>query len=114
MCTVPEGPDEIFVFGGERSIVHPHTAGVGSVLPAFVARTLKAWRPAARPLYAFGEVHTAKVPPSTLHWKVELASDAVNVKVAERRLVKAGGLETIAVSGGVGLPYTSSSETSMY
>ena len=53
------GPEVIVVFGAVLSpgavIVHVHTAGEASVLPAAsVARTLNVCEPAASPLYAFG------------------------------------------------------------
>ena len=53
-ATVPVGPDVIVVSGAVVSaawIVHVRVAGVPSTFPAAsIARTLKVWLPAARPV----------------------------------------------------------------
>ena len=68
----PFGPEVIEVSGAVVSVgavtVQPALAGLASVLPAAsVARTLKVCEPAPRALYAFGLVHDANEPESSLH-----------------------------------------------
>ncbi len=46
-------------------------------------------------------MQTLKAAPSRLHWKVELASVEVKLKLAEELFVRAAGLAVMDVSGGV-------------
>jgi hypothetical protein len=73
---VPAGPEPIVVSGGIVSAgggvvsctVQVALAGIESALPAAsVAFTEKVCEPAARPLYAFGEMQAVHEPESSEH-----------------------------------------------
>ena len=49
---------------------------------ASVALTEKVWEPLAKPVYFLGEEQALKAALSSLHSKVELASEEENVNVA--------------------------------
>jgi hypothetical protein len=67
---------------------------------ASTALTEKVWEPSARPVSAFGEVHVANVPASSLHWKVDPASLDVNEKLGPCSADGFVGCDVIVVSGG--------------
>ena len=67
---------------------------------ASVARTAKVCDPTGRSSYFFGDVHSAKAPPSKAHSNVP-GSVALKVKSAEVLLVVPDGPPVIEVSGGV-------------
>ena len=91
--------------GGAGKRVHWRVAGLASVLPLpSVARTLSVWSPTAMPLNVAGEPQAPQAPASSLHWKVEPASVAVNSSVAVGRSLLAAGPAVIVVSGGVVSP----------
>src|ERR687896_220906 len=88
--------------GGGAVIVQSHVAGLGSMFPAgSLAFTSKWWLPTVRLEYEMPEVQGASASASRLQRKVEPASLAVKVKVADVLFVDAGGPEVIVVSGGV-------------
>jgi hypothetical protein len=94
------GDAVIVVSGSVRSIVQAWVAGVASVFPAkSVALTSKVCEPAASPVYALGEVQEAKAPASSLHSKVEPASEELKEKLASVELVGSAGLLAIVVWG---------------
>jgi hypothetical protein len=96
----PDGPPEIEVSGAVVSTVHVALAGVGSGLPAVsVAVTTTVCEPSPRPLYVLGDVHATAVPVSSLHVKVEPASDDVNEIDAVDELIVPDGACVIEVSG---------------
>ena len=68
---------------------------------ASVALTEKVWEPLAKPVYFLGEEQAPKAPPSSLHSKVEFASEEENVNDAEVLLTVPDGPESMVVSGGV-------------
>src|SRR5205809_56529 len=84
------------------STVQVWLAGVGSALPAgSVACTAKMCVPSPRPLRPAGEVHAARMAPSSLHWKVVPVSFDENEKVAAASLTSGLGPALIVVCGGV-------------
>jgi hypothetical protein len=102
----PFGPEPMVVSGAVvsagGSIVQVRVAGEASTLPAAsVARTLNVCEPALSALYAFGLVHVAKAPASSLHSKVDPDSLDVNANEALVEVVGFAGPEPIVVSGGV-------------
>src|SRR5919107_3282389 len=77
-------------------------AGVASVLrAASVALTEKEWEPLAKPVYFLGEVQALKAALSSLHWKVELASEEEKVNVALFCFMVPAGPESMVVFGAV-------------
>jgi hypothetical protein len=64
------------------------------------ARTSKVCDPVPMPVYCFGLVHAAKVPPSSLHSKVTPDSALVKVKLALIELLEFGGAEVNVGDGG--------------
>jgi hypothetical protein len=59
------------------------------------------WVPSPSPAYVWGEEHGLKPLASRLQANVEAASLLVNVKLALALLLEAGGVDAIAVSGGI-------------
>ena len=77
-------------------------AGVASVLrAASVALTEKEWEPLAKPVYFLGEVQALKAALSSLHSKVELASEEEKVNVALFCFMVPAGPESMVVFGAV-------------
>ena len=77
-------------------------AGVSSTRPVgLVARTRNVWLPFASAEYVVGDAHGAYAAPSRLQPKVEPATEAENVSVAEVKLPAPDGPEPMVVSGGV-------------
>jgi hypothetical protein len=75
---------------------------VASVLrAASVALTEKVCEPLANPVYFLGEEQALKAAPSSLHSKVEFASDEEKVNEALFCFVVPEGPESMVVSGGV-------------
>ena len=68
---------------------------------ASVALTWKVWVPLANPVYFLGEEQALKGALSSLHSKVELASEEEKVNVALFCFMVPEGPESIVVSGGV-------------
>ncbi len=66
-----------------------------------VAQTLKLWGPSTSGPTAWGELQYPARLPSTLHMKVEPASEEVNATLPVLSLVRLAGPEVIVVSGGV-------------
>src|SRR5206468_4035679 len=64
--------------GAVVSIVHVYAVEAPVLPAASVPRTENVWLPAARAVYAFGEVQLANEPASSLHSNVEGVSDDVN------------------------------------
>ena len=94
------GPLVIDVFGATVSTVQERVAGVASTLPAAsFARTEKVWEPFARLEYAFGDVHAAHAPASSLHSNDDPASVALNPNEAEAELTEPVGPLVIEVPG---------------
>ncbi|CAB4913578.1 unannotated protein [freshwater metagenome] len=90
------------VSGATVSTVKVVVAAVASVLPAgSIARTLIVCEPSASPEYVFELVQVEYPPASSWHWKVDPASVAENVTVAEVFFVAVAGAESIEVSGAV-------------
>ena len=103
-ATVPVGPEEIVVSGGVVSwTVQVRAAGVASTFPAAsMARTRNVWLPAARPVWAVGELHAVyAVVESSEHSNLDPASLDVNPKLAEVDVTVPDGPEEIVVCGGV-------------
>jgi len=66
-----------------------------------VARTWKVWEPLAKPVYFFGEEQALKAALSSLHSKVELASEEEKLNVALSCFTVPEGPESMEVSGAV-------------
>src|SRR5689334_19245854 len=99
MFVGPVGPPVTLTLGAIVSTVNERVAGEGSVFPApSVATTVKVCAPSARPEYAFGDVHDAKPPASSLHWKVEPASVELKANDGEALFVSPAGPDVIVVS----------------
>ena len=74
-------------------------AGVGSGLPVWsYACTENVCVPFDRPVYCCGELQAVTLP-SSVHWKKEAGSEAVNEKVASLLAVLSGGPSVMIVSG---------------
>jgi hypothetical protein len=69
---------------------------------ASIARTWNVWEPSESAEYVFGELHAAKLAPSSEHSKVTPAGGFdENVKVASALPTLPDGPESIVVSAGV-------------
>jgi len=66
-----------------------------------VALTWKVWEPVAKPVYFLGEEQALKAALSSLHSKVELASEEEKLNVALFCFMVPEGPESMVVSGGV-------------
>jgi len=87
--------------GAAVSTVQVRVAAEASTLPAAsVALTEKVCDPSERPVSDFGDEQETQAPESSLHSKLEPASDEENEKLAELELVTPDGPEAISVSGG--------------
>jgi len=76
------GPAMNVVSGATVSTMNERVPGVASTLPArSIALTRKVWLPSLRVASVVGELQAAKLEPSTLHWKADPPSVAVNEKV---------------------------------
>src|SRR5439155_25329278 len=94
----PEGPEVIVASGAVVSTVQVRVASVASVFPAWsVARTANVWVVSERLPYVWGELQAVKLPPSSLHSKLEPDSLEVKENVASVELVGPDGPELIVV-----------------
>jgi hypothetical protein len=59
------------------------------------------WLPSARPLKLFGLAHASQEPVSSLHSKVEPASEELNVKLGPVSFDGSAGFASMVVCGSV-------------
>src|SRR6266511_4297811 len=98
-----EGLASIVVSGAVRSTVQVWLAGVWSALPAWsVARTSKVWLPSVRAgERVCGLVQDVQLPLSMRHWKLELGSLELKLKLGVASPDGFEGLASMVVSGAV-------------
>ena len=93
----------IVTTGPVASTVHVLIAGLGSVVQAlFVARTENVCEPEGKDTKSYGELHDAKLLPSSLHSNVAPAGVELNANDPDRPLIlPSAGPLVIVVSGAV-------------
>src|SRR4029079_6512435 len=88
--------------GRDVVTVQEPVAGVASVFEdASIARTSNSWPPLASRLYDFGDAQAPQLPASSRHWKDELVSEEMKLKLALELGTVPTGASIMYVSGGV-------------